>query len=110
MPRAKQYVYLYESLGVTISEAQLGTGKTLTAYWATSKKGAPSALSSSTKTATASGGNYSITYSRTELQTFLASLIGQTVYLHLDDAAARRDVWEYVVTDTDPDLMPTLLS
>ena len=110
MPRAKQYVYLYESLGVTIPESQLGTGKTLTAYWATSKKGAPSALSSSTKTATASGESYTITYTRTELQSFLASLNTQTVYLHLDDGTAWRDVWEYVVTDTDPDLMPTLLS
>jgi hypothetical protein len=38
-----------------------------------------------------------------------AAYVEQAVFLHLSDGVAWRDVYEYVVTDQDPDLLPPLL-
>jgi hypothetical protein len=34
--------------------------------------------------------------------------VGKAVYLHISDGVAWRDVYHYVVTDVDPDLMDPL--
>lgn len=107
--RKRQYLYLYESFRVTIAESELGAGKTLTAKFCASAAGDPSAIGSSTKTATASGGNYTITYTRTELQSALGTMNRRDVWLHLDDGTAWRAVYGYNVTDTDPDTLPALV-
>lgn len=106
--RTREYLYLYDAFEIVDTEANLGTGKTITAFFSESRKGSASAIASSTKTATGSGGTYTITYSRSDLQTALSAYVNKTVYLHLDDGAAAHEVYEYVVTDTDPDLLPTL--
>jgi hypothetical protein len=105
--RAKRWLFLYDGLRIVDTEANLGADKTITALFSLSGKGAGVAIGSTTKTATAVTGSYTITYTRTELQTALASLNGQTVFLHLDDGAVTRDVWPFVVSDEDPDNLPS---
>jgi hypothetical protein len=109
MPRTRQYLFIYDGLKVVDTEANLGTGKTITAYLSLSAKGNGAAISATTKTATGSGGSYTITYTRAELQTALASMINQTVYLHLDDGVAAHEIYVYTVTDQDPDTLPSII-
>jgi hypothetical protein len=108
--RRREYLYLYESLAISVPEAQLGSGKTLTATICASNKGAPAAIGTLTATATAVAASYDITFAMSSLVSQLGTAyVDQTVYLHLADAVAWRDVFEYVVTDVDPDLLPPLL-
>ncbi len=108
-PRAARYLYLYDAFSIVDTAANLGTGKTVTAFFSESRRGNGTAIASTTKTTTESAGTYTITFSRSELQTALAAYVGRTIYLHLDDGATTRDVHECVVTDVDPDLMPVLV-
>lgn len=107
--RTREYLHIYDSFRIVDTEANLGTGKTVTSYFSESKKSSGSALASSTKTATGSGGSYTLTYSRSDLQTALSSYVNKSVYLHLDDGAAAHETYEYFVVDTDPDLLGPLL-
>lgn len=108
--RGRQYLYLYESLDVSIPEAQLGGGKTLTATFCASNRGSPVAIGTLTETATAVAASYDVTFVLADLVSQLgASYVDTTVYLHLTDSVAWRDVYEYLVTDIDPDLLPPLL-
>jgi hypothetical protein len=110
MPRARQYLFLYEGLRFVDTEANLGAGKTITAYFSLSAKGNGAAISATTKTATGSAGAYTITYTRAELQTALGSMVNQVVYLHVDDGVAAKEIYAYTVTDQDPDTLPALLT
>ena len=108
--RRRQYLYLYESLDVSIAEAELGAGKTLTAKFCTSNRGDPVAIGTLTETATAVTASYDVTFVLADLVAQLGtSYVDTTVYLHLTDGVAWRDVYEYLVTDIDPDLLPPLL-
>lgn len=106
--RAKSYLHLYDGYRIVETEANIGTGKTVTAYFSESRKSSAAAIASSTKTATGSGGAYTLTYTRSELQTALSAYVNKSVWLHLDDGAAAHEAYEMVVTDTDPDLLDTL--
>lgn len=107
--RARRYLYIRESLAISIPESELGSGKTLTANICATSSGNPSAISSCTGSATASGSAYSITIARSLLQSALGTTyLNKSVWLHLDDGAAWHDTWEFVVTDVDPDLLAVL--
>ena len=110
MTQSRRYLFIYDGLTFAEPEANLGSGKTVTAFFSESGRGSATALASSTKTATASGGAYTITYTRAELQTALGSLVGKTVFLHRDDGAVTRDIQSFLVTDEDPDTLPSLLT
>ena len=105
MSRQTQYLHLYNVFTVTDTEANLGTGKTITAFFATSRASNATAIASTTKTATASGGSYTLSYTRSELQTALTAYVNQTVYLHLDDGVGAHDTWPFTPTLIDPDLL-----
>lgn len=107
MPRrALEWLYIRESLSVSIPESELGSGKTLTAKFSATAEGDPADIGSLTETATASASAYSVEFTRADLVTDLATAyVGRRVYLHLDDGAAWHDVWPYKVTDTDPSLL-----
>ena len=108
--RRRQYLYLYESLSVSIPESQLGSGKTLTAKFCESSRGDPADIGTLTETAAAVSASYDVEFVMADLVSQLGTdYIDQTVYLHLSDGVAWRDVYEYVVTDIDPDLLPPLL-
>jgi hypothetical protein len=107
--RARRYLHVYDAFQIIDTEANLGSGKTITAYFAESRKSNATAIASTTETTTGSGGLYAITYARSALQAALGGYIGKSVFLHLDDGAVTHDVWEFVVTDTDPALLPPLL-
>lgn len=107
--RARQYLYIYESLLIEIPEAELGSGKTLDAKFSTLSKGKPStAIGSLSATATAAAAKYSIVFARAAFMTDLGDKIGQAVNLHLDDGAAWHEVYPFLVTDVDPKLLPEL--
>lgn len=109
-PRRREYLYIYVSKTVEITESTLGSGKTLTAKFCASANGDPSAIGTLTETATASGSLYAVEFTMADLVSQLGPAhIGETVYLHLTDSVAWRDVYEYVVTDKDPDLCEPLL-
>ena len=108
--RRRQYLYLYESLSVSIPESQLGSGKTLTAKFCESANGDPADIGTLTETATAVSSSYDVEFVMADLVSQLGTdYVGETVYLHLTDSVAWRDVYEYVVTDKDPDLCEPLL-
>lgn len=108
--RRRQYLYLYESLAISIPESQLGAGKTLTATICASQRGAAAAIGSLTTTATAVAASYDATFALSALVSQLGTnYLDATVYLHLTDSVAWRDVYEFVVTNVDPDLLPPLL-
>jgi len=108
--RRRQYLYLYQSLLVEIPESQLGVGKTLTAKFCATGRGDPAAIGTLTQTATAVASSYSVTFVMASFVSQLAAAyVEQAVFLHLSDGVAWRDVYEYVVTDQDPDLLPPLL-
>lgn len=106
--RRARYLYIRESLSAVLLETEVGSGKTCRARICATKAGDPSAIGSSSASATASGGLYTLTIARATLVTDLAAMLNQKVYLHLDDGAAWHDVYEYVVTDVDPDLLADL--
>ena len=108
--RRRQYLFIYESLSVSIPESQLGSGKTLTAKFCASSRGDPADIGTLTETATAVSASYDVEFVMADLVSQLGTdYIDQTVYLHLSDGVAWRDVYEYVVTDLDPDLREPLL-
>jgi hypothetical protein len=108
--RRREYLYLYESLAISVPEAQLGSGKTLTAKVCATGRGDPAAIGTLTATATAAAASYDITFAMSSFVSQLGTAyVEQTVFLHLSDGVAWRDVYEYVVTDLDPDLLPPLL-
>jgi len=110
MPRRRQYLYLYESLAISVLESQLGSGKTLTAKFCATSPGNPAAIGTLTATATASGGTYAITFPMSDLVSQLGTAyIDEPVFLRLSDGTAWTDVYEFVATDIDPDLQPQLL-
>lgn len=102
--RRTQYLYIYESLQITETEANIGTGKTLRARICATREGDPTEIGGLEETATATAGVYTITFARADLLSDLGDMVGQTVWLHLDDGAAGHDVHAYRVTDVDPDL------
>ena len=108
--RVPEYLFLYESLTVSIPETGatgIGSSKTLTATFS-SVRGTLTAIGSLVATATAASGVYAITFARSSFLTDLTASVGKRVWLFLDDGAAWRDVYEYQVTDVDPDLIPAL--
>jgi hypothetical protein len=107
--RRREYLYLYESLSISIPESQLGSGKTLTAMICASNRGAPADIGTLTETATAVSSSYDIEFVMADLVSQLGTdYVGKAVYLHISDGVAWRDVYHYVVTDVDPDLMDPL--
>jgi hypothetical protein len=107
--RRRQYLYIYESLAISIPESQLGSGKTLTAKFCESSRGDPSDIGTLTETAAAVSSSYDIEFVMADLVSQLGTdYVGKPVYLHLSDGVAWRDVYSYVVTDVDPDLLDPL--
>lgn len=110
--RAREYLDIYKGYGWRIAESELGSGKTLRVRFSEAKGGNPASVAligSLQKTATASANAYTIAFTPTDFVD-LASLVGKTVYAHLSDGAVWRDTFPFLVTDTDPDLLPALTS
>lgn len=106
---AKQYLYIRRSYSFSVTEAEIGTGKTLTAKICATSTGDPTAISSCTGSAAASSGVYTVTLARTLLQSALSASLTKVVYAHLDDGAAWHDVFPMVVTDVAPETLPALV-
>lgn len=105
-PRQTQWLYVHESLPVRVSG--VSSGLVLTASLCSVREGAPAAIGTlSGALAETSPGEHSLDFSRSALlsQLTAADRIGKKVYLHLDDGVHRRDVWPFLVTDVDPDLL-----
>lgn len=109
MTRSTQYLYIREAFPVRING--LGTGKTVTAKFCEIQEGDPVEIGSLTMTLPEDGatGDYADAFARSALLADLAGKIKHRVYLHLDDGVVWHDVWPFVVTDTDPDLLPPLM-
>lgn len=110
MARTREYLDLYKSWTFTGTEAEFGTGLTLAVKFAETKRGDPATIAdigSLTKTATASGGSYTITFTPSDFAD-LAGYVNKAVIAHIYDNAGWRDAIEYVATDTDPDLLDPL--
>lgn len=110
--RAREYLDIYKGYGWRIPESELGSGKTFRVRFSEAKGGNPATVAligSLEKTAGASASAYAIAFTPTEFVAALASLVGKTVYAHLSDGAVWRDTFPFLVTDTDPDLLPPLL-
>lgn len=106
MSRAIAFLDIHKGLSISIPEAELGSGKTLTAKWSELKSGNPTSLAAigTPKTATAVSAAYSIGYTPTELATDLGTLDGRVVYLHLYDSVVWRDTFAFRVTQVDEDV------
>lgn len=106
--RLTQYLYVHDTFPIRISAP---TGLTITARICETKEGMPSAIGGLDDTLSETDpGDYGLDFSRTDLASDLASYMRRHVYLHLDDGAGWHDVWPFVVTDIDPDLLPPLPS
>lgn len=92
-------LFLRNSYTFTISAALLGTGKTVTGKICATAKGDPSAIGSCSVTLTETGGNYVGTLGRSTILTDLASYVGTTVYVHVDDATAYHSRKPFLVVD-----------
>ena len=107
--RPSTYLYIRDALQATLAESEVGTGKTCRLRVCATSAGDPVAIGSSSASATATAGVYTLTVARATLVTDLAaSYLGKTIYVHLDDGAAWHAVFPMVVTDVDPALMPAL--
>jgi hypothetical protein len=106
MARPTAFLDVHKGISITIPEAELGSGKTLTAKWSESKGGNPTGLTAigTPKTATAASSAYTITYTPSDLNTDLASYTDRVVYLHLYDSVVWRDCYAYRITQTDEDV------
>jgi hypothetical protein len=110
MARARAYIDIHKGWSFAITEAQIGTGKTLRVKFSLARSGDPTtvaAIGSLSKSATAVSGTYTVSFTPTELATDLAAVTG-TVYAHLYDSAVWRDTIAYQVTAIDEDLLPEL--
>jgi hypothetical protein len=103
--RASTYLHLYNVFSVTETEDRIGTGKTMTAYWSESRLSTATAIATTTKTATASNGTYAVSWSRSNLTGALTSLVGRTVYLHLDDGVGAHATYPFLPVLVDPELL-----
>ena len=92
-------LYLRNSYTFTISATALGTGKTVTGKICATSRGDPSGIGSCSVTMTETGGNYVGTIGRSTILTDLATYVGLTVYVHVDDASAYHSRKPYVVTN-----------
>ena len=103
-----QWLYLYQDYRVSVPESDLGSGKTCTFKLAETSPGDPAAIAAGvTGTATASGGEYARSFTRSDLRAALeASFVGRLIYLHADDGVNWHDVQPLRVTIIDPDLLP----
>jgi hypothetical protein len=114
MSRLTQYLYVNEQLRVSVLLSEEGAGSTITARVCESDAGTPSAIGSLTATATTTSGTpaaYTLTFSAASLQSALATYVGRRVYLHVSSSAnGWYEVYPYLVTDRDPDLLAPLLS
>lgn len=112
--RLTQYLYLNEQLRISVLLSEEGAGSTITAKWCETDAGTPAAIGSLTATATTTTGSpaaYTLTFTSTTLTTGLASYVGRRVFLHVSSSAnGWYEVYPYLVSDRDPDLLPPLLS
>lgn len=114
MSRLTQYLYVNEQLRVSVLLSEEGAGSTVTAKLCETDAGTPSAIGSLSVTATTTSWSpaaYVLTFSASTLQSGLASYVGRRVYLHVSSSAnGWYEVYPYLVTDRDPDLLSPLLS
>lgn len=109
--RLSQYLYLYEPLEMEIAAAEVPDASTLSLKLCSSQRGDPDAIAAGVEvTASAVDGAFVPVIPSDELVAALAaSYVTKRVWGHLyDDAGTLHDVYEFVVTDVDPDLMPAL--
>jgi len=102
-----QWLYLYQDHRVSVPEAALGSGKTVTYKLSDFSPGDPAAIAAGVEgSVTASGGEYARTFTRAALRAALeAEHIGRLIFLHADDGASWHDVQPLRVTIIDPDLL-----
>jgi hypothetical protein len=114
MSRLTQYLYVNEQLRVSVLLSEEGAGSTITAKLCETDAGTPAAIGSLTATVTTTSGTpaaYTATFTASALQSGLASYVGRRVFLHVSSSAnGWYEVYPYLVTDRDPDLLSPLLS
>lgn len=111
--RRRQYLYINEPLVASVPLSEEGPGSTVTMFLAESNQGVPSAigtLTASTSTTIGTPAAYVVTFTPMLLQSQLATYINRTVWLHVrSNTALWYEVYPFVVTNVDPDLLPELL-
>ena len=109
-----KYLDVHKGWEYEVTEAELGVGKTLRVRWSELPGGDPATVAligTLEKTTSAVDGVYRIGFTPADFAVLLsAGLLRRDVYAHVSDGAAWRDALPYVVTDTDPDLLPPLTS
>jgi hypothetical protein len=102
------YLFVREPFAVTLDEAEVGAGLTLTARFCELRDGSPAAINAALEDTaiTASGGEYTFAVAPSALITHLTPLINRTVHLHLfDQAGSFYETYPFRPVDTDPDLL-----
>lgn len=109
--RTAQYLYLYEPLEMEVTASELPDASSLTLKLCRSRSGDPAAIAAGVSvTVSAVGGTFTPVISSAALVAALSpGDVTKRVFgfLH-DNAGTFRDVYEFVVTDVDPDLLPPL--
>ena len=114
MSRLTQYLYVNEQLALSVPLSVGGAASTITWKLCETDAGTPSAIGTLTVTSNSTSGSppaYTGSWSSSTLRTQLAGYIGRRVYLHQSSTTTDAyEVYPYLVTDRDPDLLPQLLT